>query len=285
MSIDLNKIKLRLNKLQNNTSSKSVMWRPEVGKQVIRIVPYKFNPSNPFFEGLFYYNMGPRTILSPSTFSESDPVIEFANNLKRTGETEDWRAAKRMEPKLRTYVPVIVRDEENEGVRFWGFGKTVYQELLAVIADPDYGDITDPMSGRDITLEYISADEAGKSYPETRLRVKPNQTPLHEDDAKAKSWLDDQQKIEEIWNVPSYDEMNDMLKSWLEGTTDDGDGEGESDSGSSGFKLNQSDDSSSKTSPTDKVYNEPKEKVSTKSVERASAVDQVTKDFDALFSG
>ena len=58
-----------------------------------------------------------------------------------------------MEPKLRTFVPVIVRGEEGEGVRFWGFGKTVYQEILGYIADPDYGDITDPTSGRDLTIE------------------------------------------------------------------------------------------------------------------------------------
>ena len=60
------------------------------------------------------------------------------------------------EPKLRTFVPVIVRGEEGEGVRFWGFGKTVYQEILGYITDPDYGDITDPTSGRDLTIEYKS---------------------------------------------------------------------------------------------------------------------------------
>ena len=38
-----------------------------------------------------------------------------------------------MEPKLRTFVPVVVRGEEGEGVRFWGFGKTVYQEILVTL--------------------------------------------------------------------------------------------------------------------------------------------------------
>ena len=31
---------------------------------------------------------------------------------------------------MRTYVYVLVRGEESEGIKFWGFGKTVYQELL-----------------------------------------------------------------------------------------------------------------------------------------------------------
>ena len=46
----------------------------------------------------------------------------------------------------------------------------VYQELLSVIADPDYGDITDAMNGRDVTVEFISAEEAGKNFPVTNIR-------------------------------------------------------------------------------------------------------------------
>ena len=281
MSIDLSKIKSRLNTLQNAQSSKSVMWKPVQGKQVIRIVPYKFNLANPFFEGLFYYNLGSnRTILSPSTFGEADPVMDFANNLKRTGEKEDWRAAKRMEPKLRTYVPVIVRGEENEGVRFWGFGKTVYQELLAVIADPDYGDITDPQTGRDITLEYVSAEDAGKAYPETRVRIKPNQSLLDDNETKSASFLENQQKIEDIWTVPTFDEMKTLLENWLNPTDEVASDDTDSTPVQSkevkpaGFELKQ-------TAPVEqKATVEP---VSSNSVERASAVDQIGKDFDALF--
>ena len=62
-----------------------------------------------------------------------------------------------MVPKLRTFVPVLVRGQEGEGVKFWGFGKTVYQEILGYITDPDYGDITVAVNGRDLTIEYKSA--------------------------------------------------------------------------------------------------------------------------------
>ena len=58
---------------------------------------------------------------------------------------------------MRTFVPVVVRGEETEGVKWWGFGKTVYQELLSIIADPDYGDISDSMTGRDIVVERQTA--------------------------------------------------------------------------------------------------------------------------------
>ena len=110
-----------------------------------------------------------------------------------------------MEPKLRTFVPVVVRGEEGEGVRFWGFGKTVYQEILGYIADPDYGDITDPTSGRDLTIEYKSAEEAGTTYPTTTIRVKPNASALTEDEAKVTQFLESQTEITDLYSELSYD--------------------------------------------------------------------------------
>ena len=65
---------------------------------------------------------------------------------------------------MRTFAPGVVRGEESQGVKFWGFGKTVYQELLSIIADPDYGDITDPVNGRDVVVEFITAEESGASF-------------------------------------------------------------------------------------------------------------------------
>ena len=55
------------------------------------------------------------------------------------------------------------------------------KNFLAIIADPDYGDISDVMTGRDIVVERQTAAEAGNQYGKTTIRVKPNQTALVED--------------------------------------------------------------------------------------------------------
>jgi hypothetical protein len=136
------------------------------------------------------------------------------------GDKEDWKAAKAMEPKLRTFVPVIVRGEEGEGIRFWGFGKTVYQEILGYIADPDYGDITDPVSGRDLTIEYKSAEEAGTTYPTTTIRVKPSTSPITEDESKVQNLLENQTEITELYSELSYDELKSVLEGWLNPTAE-----------------------------------------------------------------
>jgi len=114
---------------------------------------------------------------------------------------------------------VVVRGEEAQGVKFWGFGKTVYQELLSIIADPDYGDISDPINGRDVGVEFLTAEETGASFPKTNIRVKPNQTPITEDKAQLENILDNQKDITEVYQELSYDELSDALNNWL--TPDD----------------------------------------------------------------
>jgi hypothetical protein len=120
-----------------------------------------------------------------------------------------------MEPKLRTFVPVIVRGKESEGVKFWGFGKTVYQDILGYIADPDYGDITDPLTGRDIVLDVTSAEESNAAYPTTAIRIKPAQTKLAETPEQIEQLLDGQKEITELYSELSYAELKSVLENWL----------------------------------------------------------------------
>ena len=219
--MDIDAIKSKLATLQSTSNTKDNFWKPEPGKQVVRIVPYKHNKDNPFIELFFHYNLGNnKTYLSPLSFGRPDPVAEFADKLKSTGNKDEWIQGKRLEPKMRTFAPVIVRGKESEGVKFWGFGKTVYQELLGVIADPDYGDITDATNGRDIGIERQTPAEAGNQYGKTTVRVKPNQTPITEDAEMLKSIFDNQSDLTELYNEPTYDELKEVLQNYLNPSDD-----------------------------------------------------------------
>ena len=218
--MDLNAIKKRLNQLQKSNTRTSNLWKPQPGPQVVRIVPYKYNSDNPFIELYFHYDLGGKNFLSPISFGRPDPIEEFAQKLKSTGSKDDYRLGRKVEAKMRTFAPIVVRGEEKEGVRFWGFGKTVYQELLSIIADPDYGDITDPTSGRDIAVEFKTAEETGKSFPSTTIRVKPNQTPITEDASVLEAIKGSQKNITEIYQERSYDELTEALNDYLNGGTE-----------------------------------------------------------------
>lgn len=216
MALDINKIKNRLNALNQTNTKSNLLWKPTPGKQVVRIVPYKYEPSNPFIELKFHYGLNGKTFLSPDTFHRADPIVEFADKLKSTGDKEDWKAGRNMEPKMRTYVPIIVRGEEEQGVRFWGFGKSVYEELMTIIADPDYGDITDLTNGYDINVEFKTAEEVNKSFPETSIRPRPKSGPAFDSKIKnAKSLLENQTNILDLFTEPSYEELKLELEKWL----------------------------------------------------------------------
>jgi len=164
--------------------------------------------------------MGEKNYLSPISFGRPDPIEEFATKLKTSGNKEDYKLGRKIEAKMRTYAPVIVRGEESEGVKFWGFGKMVYQELLSVIADPDYGDITDPVNGRDIVVEFKTSEETGRAFPMTTIRVKPNQTPLTENTEVMSVVKDTQKNITDIYSELEYDDLQKALEAWLNAEND-----------------------------------------------------------------
>ena len=212
--MDLDAIKSRLNQLQNTQTN--AFWKPQPGKSQIRIVPYLHDKNNPFSELFFHYSLVPnKTVLSPLSYGRPDPVQQFADKLKSTGNKDEWIQGKRIEPKMRTFIPVVVRGEESEGVKFWGFGKTVYQELLGIIADPDYGDISDATTGRDIVVERQTPAEAGNQYGKTTIRVKPNVTALSDDSNLLQKLLDEQPAIKELYNEPTFDELKEHLGNFL----------------------------------------------------------------------
>ena len=212
--MDINAIKKRLTQLTSQTNKTSNLWKPQPGKNQIRIVPYAHCKENPFIELFFHYEIGQRSYLSPMSFGRPDPIEEFAEKLKAGGNKDDWKLGKKLEAKMRTFVPVIVRGQEKEGVKFWGFGKTVYQELLTFIADPDYGDIADPSSGRDIVVTFKTAEETGKAFPSTSIMVKPNQTPCTEDKDVIES-VKNQVEITSIYKEMSYEDLTGVLEDWL----------------------------------------------------------------------
>jgi hypothetical protein len=224
--MNLDEIRKRMDRLQkkssksNNSNSdyKKMFWKPIPGeKSVIRIVPYKYNKDIPFIELYFYYNIGKPIMISLTNYDEPDPILEFATQLKKTGDTENISLAKKLYPKMRVFAPVIVRGEEDKGVRFWEFGKQVYQELLGVMMDEDYGDITNITNGRDITIEVIPAAETGKLYPTTTVRIKPVQSPIHNDPEVIQSLLEDQKDIKtDVYTKYSFDEMKEALQKYLQ---------------------------------------------------------------------
>jgi hypothetical protein len=217
--MDLDVIKKRLEALEkpssNNNNGKSLFWKPSVGKQVVRIVPSKFNKSTPFSELYFHYGIGKPVMISPINFGEKDPLVEFAKKLRQTDNPENWKLAKKLEPKVRYFAPVIVRGMEDEGVKIWQFGKELYSSFLQMAMDEEVGDFTDVASGRDIKLNTEGPEMTGTKYNRTTASPSMKVTPLSDDSSQVESWLDNQVDPQSVFKQVPYDEMKAALESWL----------------------------------------------------------------------
>ena len=220
--MDLSLLKQKLDTLQqkqttggNKTDYTKIFWRPTVGKQQVRIVPSAFDPKNPFTELKFYYGITNKVMISPLNFGEKDPIALFASKLREEYNKENYVLAKKLDAKNRVFVPVVVRGEEDKGVRLWQFGKTVYEELLALAVDDEIGDYTDVASGRDLTVETVGPESTGTPYNKSSVRVRLKTTPLSEDSATVETWLKEQPNPEELFKRYTFDEMKSALEKWL----------------------------------------------------------------------
>lgn len=220
--MDLNAIKQRLDSLQSKaapqqkTDYTTIFWRPTIGKAQVRIVPSAYDKSSPFSELKFYYGITNKVMISPLNFGEKDPIAEFAQKL-RAGEydRENFSLAKKLDAKTRIFVPVLVRGEEDKGVRLWQFGKTIYEDLLSMAMDEEIGDFTDVVNGRDFTLETVGPESTGTAYNKTSVRPRMKTSTLSDSKEQVETWLKEQPNPKDVFKRFTFDEMKTALSKWL----------------------------------------------------------------------
>ena len=120
--------------------------------------------------------------------------------------------------KQRFFSPVLVRGEEDQGIRVWGYGKMAYEKLLTIVLDPDYGDITDPETGNDLKLMYGKLP--GASFPRTDIRPRPRKTPLCDDavggDERCAELLENMPDSSSLFQRKTTEEVQAILSAHLE---------------------------------------------------------------------
>jgi len=175
MGIDIKKMKAKLAALQNK-GGKTAFFKPEEGKKhTVRIV--NTPDGDPFKEYWFHYEIGKNSILCPKkNFQEECAICNFASKLYKENTEDSAKMAKKFLSRQRFFSPVLVRGEEKEGVKVWGYGKNVYQDLINLVLNPDYGDISDPDNGTDLTM--ISGKAPGAQFPTTKLTPARNASRL-----------------------------------------------------------------------------------------------------------
>lgn len=129
----------------------------EKGKNVRRVLPPKGDNDVFWSEGFLHFGLGSdgkKTVTCLETYGEGKkcPICQYVEELKKSKNKEDKQLADRIRRVKRTYIAVLNRDAEEEKPLVLPVGQTIMKQIVDLICDPDYGDITDFEEGRDITI-------------------------------------------------------------------------------------------------------------------------------------
>ena len=222
MSINMELMRKKLAALRGEgTNEQSVWFKPDEGDQDIRIVPTP--DGDPLKEMYFHYNVGEHRggiVCTKRNYGEQCPICEFASQLWREGvdqnDDESKKLAKSLFVRARYFSPVLLRGREEEGIKVYGYGKRAYENLLGYILDPDYGDITDPLEGTDISLTYTKPTAPG-AYPQTSLKMRRNTSALLEDKEAIPALLDSMPDIDSLFERHTPEQIDAILDEQLAG--------------------------------------------------------------------
>ena len=233
MAINMDLMRQKLAALRGDTrgtsSETSVWFKPEEGETNIRIVPAR--DGDPLKEMFFHYNVGEHKggVLCPKkNFGESCAICDFASQLWRDGsennDDETKNLAKSLFVRTRYFSPVVIRGQESEGVKVYGYGKKAYEMLLGYILDPDYGDISDENHGTDIKLTYTKPTKPG-AFPQTTLKMSRNTSPLTDSRGETETLLGSMPDFDTLFKRYTSAEVEAILNEQL---SSDGSAEGSS---------------------------------------------------------
>lgn len=216
MSINLDKLRDRLNKIQRKDKGQKKEFGPSVwffpedeskigGPNRVRLIPWADEPDQPIKELAFYQNLRlmekgysgkiekGKAPLTLRQFGEQDPVQEAIDALwKKDGKTEeeikaDQELCKKLFPSNVYYCLVLVRGKEDEGPKIWQTqSKKLYEKLIkSLLNTSKWGDIMDLENGRDMEITF----DAAKDRDKTDIDFSMEKSPALEDSEKLEKFL------------------------------------------------------------------------------------------------
>lgn len=235
--LNLDVIKQAREKMETQSANSNIGFaKLKQGKNVVRVLFPKGDRKLFYSEGYVHYGLGAEgknMVTCPKTFNEHTrcPICEYAEQLQKSKDKNDQTLGSKMRRKKRVYINIIDRDDESEVdvPKVLPVGTTVLRSMLDVICDPDYGDITHPTEGRDVTIT-----KKGQGLKtEYTVIAKPSTTPVSS--TLTVEELEEQMAdLDRLFKEQSYSELVDMLNDDEGGENDTPEKDGESASESEG---------------------------------------------------
>ena len=220
-SLNMDAMKKRLDEAESSNYSNADYDKLQQGKNVRRVLWPKGDKDSFFSEGFLHFGLGTegnRVATCAKTFNSKNkcPICEYVEELQKSKSKDDKKLADDMKAKKRIYINVINRDDEDETPKVLPIGVTILKGILETICDPDYGDITDPEEGRDITIT-----RKGQGLKtEYSVLPKPKTSPVSEE-SEPDEIEEEMADLDELFIEKTYEELEAILNGEDEDDSDD----------------------------------------------------------------
>ena len=180
------------------------------GKNVRRILFPKGETDYFVKQGFVHFNVGPdkQMVACPKTEREGAkcPICEYVEELKKSKDKNAKKEADSLRRVRRNYVNVLNRDAEEEEPMILHLPQSVLKGILELLCDPDYSDITDYASGRDITITRKGEGLSTEYSVLPKVKISIASEDLTEDELDEKMT-----DLESLFDIKSYDELEAIL--------------------------------------------------------------------------
>lgn len=225
-------VKDLIESMKNDKDRPRKFWSPESNKEgnfPIRILPRIKDKG----EKLFYFhhrvhwinNVAYECLRQDVVYgkdgkvheSEKCPVCDFVQKLYNTSErgTEEWDLAGRLKAQDRYIYRIVVRgtDDETKPV-FYEAGKTIQEILFHIIAESDFGNITDLKNGRDFLLDKKGTKRMS-NYKTSSPSAK--ETPVFTDATKIRALIENMRLMDytPLIEFVTYDQLKTSLTAFI----------------------------------------------------------------------
>lgn len=177
-------------------------WRPEKGKNIIRILPPWSEEGYWYKDALRHYvpgkgktGEGKGVIPCSANDGSRCAICDMRTKLGESAKPSRQKMADELKPSREYYVNLVDMNNADAGVQVGRLAESVINKLLEYMLEPEWGDFTDPHEGYNVILTRTG--EGLKTQYDVRLSK--TSTPL-----KTKRWLRKLQDLDKLFPSASY---------------------------------------------------------------------------------
>lgn len=206
MPVDLEAIRKKYHevKLASSKSGGVTYMTLKAGDNLVRFLCPE-NSDEWYKEAGFHYfrNEGTTKVITCLRLTTGDKcyVCDLVAELKRSGNKKDVELAKSWSAKSRIFFNILDREDGN--VKVLGTGTSIFKEILKYFADPDWGDLTHPETGRDVVINRSGSGMETEYSVTPKPKTRPLGVPIED-----LNMYD----LNSLVSIPSYDEQKESFE-------------------------------------------------------------------------